>query len=173
MNTNAYTEYDQEDFDYSYPIDFNRRNKYYLANRYNAKFSWNYGDPVCFKFYIDDIERENSVDISGWRSMADPVGFSAVLGTMYGGNQSDILFTGIKDNAGEKKVLVEFYNSDFEVVYSAVVFGSEIVEVNIDEEVSALVFYKGVFYCSLKILDSEDKVVKTILNSQDCPLYVR
>ena len=172
MRTNAYTEYDPEDFDYFYPFDFDRRNKYYLANRYKPSFTWSYGDPIRLEFYITDIEMLADRDVSGWWSMADPVGYGAAFGTMFGGNQSDIPFEGIEDT-GEKKILVEFYNSDFEPVYSTVVFGSDRISVDIDVETSATLFYRGVFYCSLKIVDMEDKPVRTLLNSQDCSLYVR
>ena len=144
-----------------------------MANRYKPSFTWDYGDPVNLKFYLRKIKEADSVDVSGWRLMAETVGFGAVFGSLFGGNQSDIPFMDIAGNTEEKKVLIEFYNSDFEKIYSDVVFGSDIISIDMDTEISASVFYRGVFYCSLKILDSEDKVEKTVLNSQDCSLYVR
>ena len=51
-----YTDYSDQDFDYFYPISFDKRNKVYLQLNQTPAGSWNYGDTVEIVFTIEVIE---------------------------------------------------------------------------------------------------------------------
>ena len=95
--TNAYTEYNQEDFNYYYPIDFENRKKYYLLNKYRPSFSWSYGDPIHLEFYLDGLEDQA---YSGWYDILDvtnvlPVNVHAEFGEMFSNTMPFLLQTSI------------------------------------------------------------------------------
>lgn len=204
--TNTYTEYNQEDFNYYYPIDFKNRKKYYLLNKYRPSFSWSFGDPIHLEFYLDKLDNPY---YSGWYDVLDitdasPVGFYAEFGEMFSDPFSSIPFMDILDSFENINLLIEFYNSRFEKIFSIkqadfyAEFGSmfsnpkstipfinildsfeitdlvigNLLSININSELSQKLFYKGVFYCSIRQLDNKGNIIKTLLNSNDCSLYV-
>lgn len=127
-----YTDYSDQDIEYSYPISFEKRNRVYLQLNQTPAGSWNYGDTVEIIFTIEVIEGE----LDG------------------------------------KTLEVNFYNFRYEVVETATEEAGNTVSITIDEETSKESFKKGNYYCGVRLIDTENQTVLTILDPQSCLLYV-
>ena len=71
-----------------------------------------------------------------------------------------------------KTVTVTIYNFRYEEMFSVTVPGNEHLVIPIDEETS-LTFPKGVYYCGVKVYDSFDNSVTTVIDPDNCLIMVR
>ena len=127
-----YTDYSDQDIEYSYPISFEKRNRVYLQLNQTPAGSWLYGDTVEIIFTIEVLEGE----LDG------------------------------------KTIEVNFYNFRHEVIETATEEAGDTVSIIIDEETSKESFKKGNYYCGVRLIDTENQTVLTILDPQSCLLYV-
>jgi hypothetical protein len=134
MYDNIYTDYSDKQFEYSYPISFDIRNKDYLQTKSNLYGQWAEGDTVEIFFKL--TEEDNSE----WYE--------------------------------NKTVKVTISDFRYEEVYTATFKASPKIVLSIDSKTSQL-FTPGVYYCEVKLLDDITNDVTTLLDEEECCLYVK
>lgn len=71
-----------------------------------------------------------------------------------------------------KTITVTIYNFRYEEMYSTTVEGAEQIAIPITAELSQM-FPRGTYYCGVKVADSYDDSIVTVIYPDDCLIIVR
>ena len=147
MYEDMYTDYSDENFIYSYPISFRRRNKAYLYNLDPINVQWYYGDTVQLIFDLIDEESESYIP-----EYFDTKDIVVTFFNFRGEEINTVTFTK-EDIKGE--------DTDYYLQY------------DIDRETSSKIFLRGIYYCGIKAVGIEDdRDIDTLCYYNDFPIRV-
>lgn len=144
-HNDLYNVFDSEQFDYYYPITWEKRNKEYLEMSEKSSATWNYQDTVRFSINLrecnEDIVNNDFLD------------------------NSDIVVTFYNFR----------YESIYSQTYSTNDLDSEeyTIILDIDRETSSNIFTKGIYRMGIIVKSQEENGdFTTVLSSEDFLIYV-
>ena len=124
---------------------------------YNRKDMYNDYSDQSLTYYYDTIFNGDVKAMFDW-SYGDTTPLSFV-------------FTS-EDGFENKEAEITFYNFRYEILYKVNVQANETVVINIDEELTKT-FPRGVYYCSSKLIDTENHTIETVIPQDRGLIFVR
>lgn len=108
-------------------------------------YTWNYGDEVVLEFNTTGVVTEDENEVFNF-----PAGYF--------------------DN---KQMLLEIFNSQYDVVYSETKDASQKIKFIIDDTLSSEILIRGIYRLKLTLLDNEADVSTTLFSLTDGVIYIK
>lgn len=182
---------------------FKRPTKEYLVNKEEPVFSWNYGDTIKLEFKVSGKINVDSSSIIYYGNGEEPTSSTQGYVDQKAFNVTELKswtctfaeidnYTWVQDEtfvyptSGDKSIYVTasnyllnrlakvtIYNFRHEQIHNWEVEATPLITIPIDSMTSETIFKPGVYYCGLVVEEKDFSERRTVINPEDCCIYVR